>query len=685
MYLWYIGLELHNMESLRRRLLLFLLGISATFLQAQSLERQRTIDSLKHRLATVQSDTAKIYAMVDLAKAHETIDSAKTFSYAFNALAKSQNISFTQGIMNARVAIGSAYMDYYEIEKAEKELKTAIKLGDALIKIDSSRRTLKQRMRAYFNLGVNYSYKGDYNKQIEYSQLVIPMAEYLKEYGFLANLYTNLGIVHENLGDSKSAYDSYQISGRLQEKYGKDTNIIFDKLSFAQVLYELDSIPEMVAPLNIAKKYLDKNPKDPDWQLYHTQKGLYYAGLAEYKKAIAEFDKAKEVIQKLKLYGYLNLLNQRYAVVYERMGDYKMAGDYIGKYLDYKLEINDYQGAFQGHYKRSQFYAADGNYKSAYFDLLTAVDIYDSLEIQENLKSITELELKYDTSEKEKEILLLKNERNETALSLEKKKSQAYLLGGISSILLLLLFGGYYFYNQRLRKARKKERQQEAEVLLLKQEQQNKVFSAMIEGQEKERKRLAIDLHDGLGGRLSGISMNLSKLDTDEPKKYPKKQLQKVMKDLDDSLTELRMIARNMMPETLVKFGLQAALKDYCSSMTGSETKVTLQFYGTDKGIGINQQVTMYRVIQELINNAVKHAQASEVLVQYMREGDSVDITVEDNGTGFNKNEELAHNNSGMGLSNLQTRVAYLKGNIDFESEENEGTTVNVHLNINAA
>jgi len=207
----------------------------------------------------------------------------------------------------------------------------------------------------------------------------------------------------------------------------------------------------------------------------------------------------------------------------------------------------------------------------------------------------------------------------------------------------------------------------------------------MIEGQEKERKRLAIDLHDGLGGRLSGISMNLSKLDKDEPKQYPKKQLQKVMKDLNDSLTELRNIARNMMPETLMKFGLQAALKDYCSSMTGSDTKVTLQFYGNDKGININQQVTMYRVIQELINNAIKHAKATEVLVQFMREGNNVDITVEDNGVGFNKNESLKKKASGMGLSNLQTRVAYLKGNIDFESEENEGTTVNVHINIDAA
>ncbi|MGS0527682.1 sensor histidine kinase [Zobellia nedashkovskayae] len=139
-----------------------------------------------------------------------------------------------------------------------------------------------------------------------------------------------------------------------------------------------------------------------------------------------------------------------------------------------------------------------------------------------------------------------------------------------------------------------------------------------------------------------------------------------------------------MMPETLVKFGLKAALKDYCSSMTGNDTKVTLQFYGTEKGIGLNEQVTMYRVIQELINNAIKHAHASDVLVQYMRDGNKVDITVEDNGVGFNK-ENIVTKDGGMGLSNLRTRVAYLKGDLEFHSEENEGTTVNVQINVDAA
>ncbi|MEL6484469.1 MAG: ATP-binding protein, partial [Bacteroidota bacterium] len=175
------------------------------------------------------------------------------------------------------------------------------------------------------------------------------------------------------------------------------------------------------------------------------------------------------------------------------------------------------------------------------------------------------------------------------------------------------------------------------------------------------------------------------KLDKDQPEEYPKERLKKVVDDLDASLQELRTIARNLMPETLVKFGLRAALKDYCSNMTGGGTAVTLQFYGEEKGIPVSQQVTIFRIIQELINNAVKHAKASEVLIQYIRDGKQIHITVEDNGMGMPEEALDVQTSKGMGLGNLRTRVAYLKGKLDFHSAQAEGTTVNVHFELDAA
>jgi signal transduction histidine kinase len=177
------------------------------------------------------------------------------------------------------------------------------------------------------------------------------------------------------------------------------------------------------------------------------------------------------------------------------------------------------------------------------------------------------------------------------------------------------------------------------------------------------------------------------------------------MENLDGSLVELRSIARNLTPETLSRYGLKAALEDYCSSLNRPGTRIILQCYGSDTDLEENTSLTIYRVIQELINNAVKYAQASEILVQYMREDGTVDITVEDDGVGFctdqpdrnaghrnaghrnaghrNADHRNAdHRNAGMGLANIRTRVAYLNGQMDLHSSPTEGTTITIRIDV---
>jgi len=641
------------------------------------IDNTKEIDSLRNELITAKKDTTKVNLLSELSSALGKVDSVETFKTAFEALTLSQKIKYKKGEAAALFSIGGAYMDYFDLETADEYLDKGLPIIEQLVQQDSSRAHLKLWLRGNYFKAINYGYKGDVEKELELTYMVLPVAEKLNDLDFLTRAYTNMGIINTRIGLTTDAYEKLTKSIEINKTLASKKRTIFTNLTFTQLLYSLDSVNQMKPYLKEAKTLLETDPNALDWQLYYIQESFYNTGLGNFTEAIASLDKAREIVVKNQMHQEFYILLQRYAFVSASNKDYPAAISYMTEFINTAKEKKKKLNVFQGLYKRSEYEAAQENYKNAYFDYIDAINIYDSINTHEMYENMQELELKYKTAENEKEILSLK-------ITNEKKKSQTYLLIGLTSILAFLLFGGYYIYNQRLRKARKKERLHQSEINLIKQEQQNQIFSAMIEGQEKERKRLAIDLHDGLGGRLSGISLNLSKLDKDEPKEYPKKELQKVMKDLGDSLTELRSIARNMMPETLVKFGLEAALKDYCSSMTGNETKVMLQFYGNENGITLNQQVTMYRVIQELINNAIKHANASEILVQYMREGNKVDITVEDNGVGFVK-EDSEETATGMGLSNLKTRVAYLKGNLDFSSELNEGTTVNVHINIDAA
>ena len=205
----------------------------------------------------------------------------------------------------------------------------------------------------------------------------------------------------------------------------------------------------------------------------------------------------------------------------------------------------------------------------------------------------------------------------------------------------------------------------------------------MLKGEEQERTRLAKDLHDGLGGMLSGIkySMNTMKgnliMTPDNAQAF-----ERSMEMLDNSIREMRRVAHNMMPEALVKFGLDTALKDFCNDINQSGAlKINYQSFGMESGI-IDQTtaITVYRIVQELINNTIKHAGAKEAIVQLTRTNGQLAITVEDDGKGFDT--ALLQRSKGIGWSNIQNRVDFLKGKLDVKAQPNKGTSVLIEINV---
>ena len=202
-------------------------------------------------------------------------------------------------------------------------------------------------------------------------------------------------------------------------------------------------------------------------------------------------------------------------------------------------------------------------------------------------------------------------------------------------------------------------------------------YKAGIEAREAERHRIATDLHDGVGGMLSGVRFSLEGL-RGRVEMHPKEEVlyDKSLNQLGDSIHELRKVAHDLMPDVLLKQGLLSALKDYCQSLNDLEVlRVVLQSVGEEKRLRTDCEVTLYRVIQELLTNAIRHAKASEVLVQLVFAENSVSITAEDNGLGFDV-EKIA----GYGLKNIHSRVAQLKGKIDFKSSPGNGTSVYMEI-----
>jgi signal transduction histidine kinase len=144
---------------------------------------------------------------------------------------------------------------------------------------------------------------------------------------------------------------------------------------------------------------------------------------------------------------------------------------------------------------------------------------------------------------------------------------------------------------------------------------------------------------------------------------------------LDESISEMRRVAHNLMPEALMKLGLQQALQDYCEGLSeGQPFVINSQFHGLEKRMDAATEVVVYRIVQELLNNAVKHSGASTILAQVMRQENNLTITVEDDGKGFDKEAVV----QGAGLKNIRSRVDYLKGQLDIQTKDGKGTSVHI-------
>ena len=311
-----------------------------------------------------------------------------------------------------------------------------------------------------------------------------------------------------------------------------------------------------------------------------------------------------------------------------------------------------------------------GDYKSAIKYYQSKFKYTDSLFSQKNKNAIAKFEA-------EKDIIKLNVEN-------QKKESLNKIL--IASTLALLAFGFLVYRNFKNRKkiSDQLELLQAKKITELEKEKQLQAVDAMLQGQEEERSRLAKDLHDGLGGMLSGVKLSFENMKENlilTPENAA--MFDKSLNMLDNTIADLRKVAHNLMPEALVKFGLQEAVRDFCNSIqSATAIKILFQPIGVYQQINNTAEVFTYRIIQELVNNAVKHAKALQIIVQLTVNNNKISIAVEDDGKGFDVN--VLTNNKGAGMDNIKYRVQYFNGTIDTVTSLGNGTSVNVELRVEA-
>jgi len=204
-------------------------------------------------------------------------------------------------------------------------------------------------------------------------------------------------------------------------------------------------------------------------------------------------------------------------------------------------------------------------------------------------------------------------------------------------------------------------------------------LSALMQTQDNERKRIAADLHDSLGSLLSSVRLRFNGLQYEYVQRVPERAhgFDESLKLLDEAIDELRRISHNMVPVSLGRFGLYAALQTFLEQVRASGAlAVDLQILGLDARLPEELEVRVYRICQELVQNVIKHAHATTVRIQIIRHLDSLNLLVEDNGVGLSK----AAMSRGFGFSTIQSNVDVFKGTFDIESQPGKGCLVLIDL-----
>jgi signal transduction histidine kinase len=205
---------------------------------------------------------------------------------------------------------------------------------------------------------------------------------------------------------------------------------------------------------------------------------------------------------------------------------------------------------------------------------------------------------------------------------------------------------------------------------------------AVLEAEEGERQRIAKDLHDGVGQMMSAAKMNLSAFESEINFANTDQQLsfEKIIQLVDESCKEVRSVSHNMMPNALLKNSLAAAVREFIDKLDQKTLQVHLYTEGLDERLDSNTETVLYRIIQECVNNVIKHSGASTLDISVVKDKDGVSATIEDNGKGFDIADKSKFD--GIGLKNIVTRAEYLKGTVDFDSTPGKGTLVAIHVPV---
>jgi len=650
--------------------------------------QNKDIDSLTQLLKNATADTIRmdLHFSLYLKLTDYDLDRAKYHLEEAYKLAKIKDSQYYTAYY--LMSKGGLYFDMAKYNESRRSYDSSLLLYDLLLKSATTPEQIKKyklgKADGLIGKGLLSAKLYFFQESIQYYLQAIASMDDIdgdEKSSRLLILYADIASDYYELEEFDQAlkYDRMGLA-YVNPEYDIDGYVI-SNLFVADDFSGLSQFDSSFAYLNKVRPIVNRLNKPNLNVRFYIILGGIYRKKKEWSAALASFQKSKEASEIMK--DEFQLLNsiEGMAASYMNLGNLTKARELASMSLQKSTKVNVPLGKVLSLQLLTELEEKSGNIQAAFDYQKQLIQVSDSMKKVKIERQMLETEAKYQNEKKEKEILQLQKDNALQSLSLQKKSAFNYFLIGSVVALLITGFLGYRNLRHRQQLARQRDELQQQRIRELEKDKQLVAVDALLKGQEEERSRMAKDLHDGLGGMLSGVKLSLGSMKGNIILSEENTRLfARVLDQLDHSINEMRRVAHNMMPEALVKLGLQQAIQDYCDGLNESNLfRFTIQFHGLENRLQAATEIVIYRVVQELLNNVVKHAGATEILVQVMRHDNNLNITIEDNGKGFDTSRPES---KGHGLSNVRSRVDYLKGQMDIQSVPGKGTSVHIDFTI---
>jgi two-component system, NarL family, sensor kinase len=642
----------------KKYLFAFILPFLFTTLFAQDAKK---IDAINIKLNNEKTDSNRVMLLNDLFVQYREYDSAKAMEYANKAIELSKKSEFKKGesllLLNKGVFLNLSG----ENDEAAKLISQSLDIRTAIKDFAGQGYSL----RALGNIEYD---RNDYTKALEFYLAAAPKFEKAKDLKGLSGNYIWIGnVFNEGLHQFDKAAEYFNKSLVLAVQLKDSSLISYNYNNLGQAYYFAKNYKQALYYYTLSKGIKESLEDERGLGSAYGNISSVYFDTEQYDSALVFNNLAFAIRQKQNdkkgmATSYANVAN-----IYLKQKKYPAAlKNYedaikLGQEIDFKEPIiESYNGL-------SNYYELTGNATEAlrYFKKYKTAN--DSIFNSDISNQLSTLQTKYETTKKQQ---LIEEQKFELT------KKQYWIYGSIGLLFLMSLLGYSYYKRNKL----KQEKRLQIEVM----KQQDIATKAIISAEENERKRIAAELHDGVGQMMSAAKMNLSAIESEIIFKdqAQKNSFDKVIGMVDESCKEVRSVSHQMMPNALLKSGLATAVKEFIDKIDSRIIKINLYAEGLNERLDSDVETVLYRVIQECVNNVIKHSGANNLDISLIKDADGIAVTVEDNGRGFDAKDKQKF--EGIGLKNISSRVMFLKGTVDFDSSPGKGTLVAIHVPITA-